>query len=338
MNLIVTFKTFPGQKEYLKNVLGRETQVYFKEDYPDNELKELMLKADILLSWNPAQEGINKNLLPMENIKFMQLLSAGYDHIRAEDFPEGLKVAANQGAYAGPMAEHVTAMLLALNKRLITYHRDLAGGIFNQTGSQTRSLKGSVLGIIGFGAIGKATAKLMRPFGVIIYAINSSGKTDEEVDFIGTLADLDIVLKSSDNLVLSVALNEATKGLLDRQKLNLMKEDAVLVNVARGAIIDEGALYEHLKTHPDFYAGIDAWWVEPFNDRKFELHYPFFELPNLLGSPHNSAMVPDSMLMGTEHAVQNVLRFIHGELPRLAFEAASDEKEAGFCGPQGCAI
>jgi phosphoglycerate dehydrogenase-like enzyme len=313
MNIIITFQTFPDQKENLKKVLGGENMVYFKEDYPEDKLKELMLKADILLSWNPAQEGINKNRFPMENIKFMQLLSAGYDHIRPEDFPEGLRIAANQGAYAGPMAEHVAAMLLALNKRLTVYHRDLAGGIFNQINSQTRSLKGSVLGIIGFGAIGKATAKLMRPFGVKIYAINSSGKTDEQVDFIGTLADLDMILKNSDNLVLSVALNQSTKGLINRQKLNLMKKDAVLVNVARGAIIDEGALYDHLKNHPDFYAGIDAWWVEPFKDSKFELHYPFFELPNLLGSPHNSAMVPDSMLMGSTHAVDNVLRFINGE-------------------------
>ncbi len=313
MNIIVTFQTLPGQKEYLKKVFDKNAEVYFKEDCQADELNELMLKADILLSWNPAQEGINKNRLPMENIKFMQLLSSGYDHIRLEDFPESLRVAANQGAYAGPMAEHVAAMLLALNKRLTIYHRDLAGGIFNQAGSQTRSLKGSILGIIGFGAIGKATAKLMRPFGVSIYAINSSGKTDEEVDFIGTLADLDMILKSSDNLVLTVALNQSTKGLINRQKLNLMKKDAVLVNVARGSIIDEGDFYERLRTHSDFYAGIDAWWVEPFKDSKFELHYPFFELPNLLGSPHNSAMVPHSMLMGTTHAVNNVLRFINGE-------------------------
>jgi len=313
MNIIVTFQTLYEQKEYLKKVFDKNAQVYFKEDCPEDELKELMLKADILLSWNPAQEGINKNRFQMKNIKFMQLLSAGYDHIRLEDFPEGLRVAANQGAYAGPMAEHVAAMLLALNKRLKNYHMDLASGIFNQIGSTSRSLKGTILGIIGFGAIGKATAKLMLPFGVSIYAINSSGKTDEEVDFIGTLADLDMVLKNSDNLVLSVALNNATEGLLNRQKLNLMKEDAVLVNVARGAIIDEVDLYEHLRTHPDFYAGIDAWWVEPFKDSKFELHYPFFDLPNLLGSPHNSAMVPHSMLMGTTHAVNNVLRFINGE-------------------------
>lgn len=249
----------------------------------------------------------------MDNIRYMQLLSAGYDHLRLEDFPENLQIAANQGAYAEPMAEHVMAMLLALSKRLYVYHNDLAKGVFSQIKSETKFLKGSVAGIIGFGAIGKATAKLLRPFGVKLMAINSSGKTNEEVDFIGTLKDLDYVLQNVDSLILSIALNEETEGLLNKEKLELMKEDAVLVNVARGAIIDEGALYEHLKTHPNFYAGIDAWWVEPFKDQKFELHYPFFELPNLLGSPHNSAMVRDALLIGTEHAVQKILKYIHGE-------------------------
>jgi len=313
MNIIVTFKTFPEQKEYLKQVLGKETQIYFKEDCTKEELEKLMAKTDILLSWNPVQEGISKYSLPMDNIRYMQLLSAGYDHVRLEDFPENLQIAANQGAYDEPMAEHVLAMLLALSKKLLVYHNDLAKGVFSQIKSQTKFMKGLVAGIVGFGAIGKATAKLLRTFGVKVMAINSSGKTNEDVDFIGTLKDLDYVLQNVDSLILSIALNAETEGLLNKEKLELMKEDAVLVNVARGAIIDEAALYEHLKTHPNFYAGIDAWWVEPFKDQKFELHYPFFELPNLLGSPHNSAMVHDALLIGTEHAVQKILKFIHGE-------------------------
>lgn len=328
MNILVTFKTFGKQKDYLRKVFGSISNLYFKEDYSENEGYDLVSKADALLSWNPASEGIHKDRLSLEHVKFMQLLSAGYDHIQPEDFPEGLQIACNQGAYAEPMAEHTVAMMLALSKRLPLYHKQLASGQFNQLESQTKFIKGSTVGIIGFGAIGKATAKLLRPFGVRILAINSSGKTDEEIDFIGTLNDLDEVLKNSDSLVLSIALNRATAGLLNQQKLELMKEDAVLVNVARGDIIDERALYEHLKTHPDFYAAIDAWWVEPFKYRKFELHYPFFELPNLLGSPHNSAMVANSLLMGTEHAAQNLLRFVHGEKVQglIRYESSSPSK------------
>ena len=242
----------------------------------------------------------------------IQLLSACADHVPYADLPQTIIIASNIGAYAEPMAEHVLAMTLALAKRLIREHQNLAQGEFNQS-RLNRLLRGSVCGILGFGGIGKATARLMRAFGVLIYALNTSGKTSEPVEFIGTLNNLQHVLSSSDIVVIALPLNKATRNLIGKRELDSMNNNAILINVARGGIVDEEALYSHLTSHPEFMAGIDAWWIEPFGHGEFCTNYPFLSLPNVLGSPHNSAMVPGITDEGSRLAAENVKRFLKGE-------------------------
>jgi phosphoglycerate dehydrogenase-like enzyme len=176
-----------------------------------------------------------------------------------------------------------------------------------------QTLDGSVCGILGLGGIGTATARLMRAFGARIHAINRAGVTSEPVEFVGTIADLDSVLAASDVLVVALPLTLATRGLLGKRELALMKPTAILVNVARGAIIDQAALYEHMRANPQFAAGIDTWWDEPAGDAPFRTDYPFFDLPNLIGSPHNSSIVEGTMLAAARVAAQNVLRYLRGE-------------------------
>jgi phosphoglycerate dehydrogenase-like enzyme len=210
------------------------------------------------------------------------------------------------------MSEHVLAMTLSLAKHLPQRHAALAAGRYDKW-LPALVLDGAVCGILGFGGVGIATARLMRAFGARIYAVNRTGATSEPVEFVGTLADLDQVLAAADVLVISLPLTLATRGLLGQRELALMKPAAILVNVARGAIIDQRALYEHLATHPRFSAGIDTWWDEPAGDQPFRAGYPFFSLPNVLGSPHNSSIVPGTMLAAARLAAQNVRRFLRGE-------------------------
>jgi len=315
MKLLVTFSVLQGQRECIAQSLGDRADLLFLEDFPDSEKNKLIASSDLWLSWNPGKETLYHPDLSEGKVKFIQLLSAGYDHVRLDAFPGNVTIAANQGAYAAPMAEHAVAMILSLFKKLSAYHRQLAGGAFRQLESMTKSVSGSTLGIVGFGGIGKASARLMKSFNVKVMGINTRGETDEPVDFIGTLKDLETVLRNSDSVLLSCPLNEQTEGLMDKRKLELMKDDAVLVNVARGPVIRQKDLFEHLRTHPDFQAGIDAWWVEPFKSGKFTVDYPFFDLPNFIGSPHNSAMVADALLSGTAKAMENVKRFLRHERP-----------------------
>lgn len=311
-HIVVTFDAPPEQKALLLEVLGSEASLTFFKELPSAQRERALQEANMLLSWNFPRE-ISPQAYPLlQQVSFIQLLSAGADHMPFADLPPHILVASNPGAYAVPMAEHVVAMTLALAKRLLVENQKLRNGEFDQF-TPNRALSGMTAGILGFGGIGRATARLMRAFGMRIHAINQSGTSTEPADFLGTLDDLERVLRQSDVVVISLPLTKATRGLIGEKELEWMKPDAILVNVARGAIIDEEALYNHTKNHPGFLVGIDAWWTEPFMHGSFRMEYPFLELPNVLGSPHNSAVVPHVLVDATRQAAENAKHFLKGE-------------------------
>jgi glycerate dehydrogenase len=310
--IVVTYSVGDKRRSQLKDLLGREARLSFLADMPAGLREQTLIDADVLLSWNLPKELLPAGPSLLRKVKMIQLLSAGADHLPFSELRSDIVIASNIGAYADPMSEHVLAMALALAKNLMREHQNLIRGEFNQS-VMNRLLAGSVCGIIGFGGIGRATARLMRGLGVRIYAVNTSGRTDEPVEYIGTLKDLEHVLSSSDFVSISLPLMKATRGLIGKRELGWMKPDAILINVARGAVIDEEALYEHLRSHPRFQAGLDVWWIEPFSSGEFKTTYPLLSLPNILGSPHNSAMVPGINEEGVRRAVENVKRFLRGE-------------------------
>jgi phosphoglycerate dehydrogenase-like enzyme len=304
----------PGEKErkLLGEALGPSADLTFLRDLAEDKRGPALEAADILVSWDPAKELREHEFAALTHVRLLQLLTAGADHLPFSLLPPHLRMASNVGAFAEPMAEHVLAMALALAKRLLVSHAKLAAGEFDLTG-RNRMLRGSVAGILGFGGIGRAAARLLRGLEMKIYGINTSGRSPEPVDFIGTLDDLEHVLRFADVILIALPLTLRTKGLLGSRELAWMKADAILINVARGEIVDERALYEHLRGHPNFGAGIDTWWVEPLHHGEFRINFPFFELPNFLGSPHNSGLVPGIMLEATRHGAANILRFLRGE-------------------------
>jgi phosphoglycerate dehydrogenase-like enzyme len=311
-NLIITFKVRPEQRALFQDILANDASLEFLSELSTDQRQKTLKSAVLLLSWNFPNEITESEYEYLQNVKFIQLMSAGADHMPFTKLPLNITVASNTGAYAEPMAEHVMGMTLALAKRLCIENHNLRNGKWNQM-TPNRMLSGMTAGILGFGGIGKSSARLMRSFGMHIHAINTSGKTDEQVDFMGTLDDLEKVLRESDVVLVALPLNRTTHELIGKKQLDWMKPDAILINVSRGAILDESALYQHVKEHPDFGLGIDAWWTEPFRNGRFEMEFPFLDLPNVLGSPHNSAIVPDSLLKGAGQAVENLRHYIRGE-------------------------
>lgn len=294
------------------DVLVADATLVFSHQAAEDERAALVASADTLIGWNPGRELPAGTLARLPDLTFIQLLSAGADGVDFAAIPERVVLAGNVGAYAAPIAEHVLAMSLTLARRLPQRHAGLAAGDFNQR-ERLITLNGAVCAILGYGGIGTATATLMRGLGARVYAINSTGQTADAVDFAGTLADLDEVLTAADILVIALPLTNKTRDLIGARELSLMKPTAILINVARGAIINEQALYEHLARNPEFMAGIDAWWHEPGRSGTFRTDCPFFDLPNVLGSPHNSGIVPGVRRGASARAAENVRRHLRGE-------------------------
>lgn len=310
--VVVTAPPGAVERAIVDDLLSGEASVIYLSEVADDRRSAVLEEAAVLISDGPSEELSDAEFDRLNEGQTIQLLSAGVDHVSLDRLPDGMRVLNNAGAYAEPMAEHVLAMYLALAKRLLSEHRNMANGEFNQF-TPTRWVDGSTVGIFGFGAIGAAVARLLQPLGASVMAINRSGETDESVAYVGTPDDLDRLLEACDCLVLTAPLTPETRGVIGREELSRMADDAILLNVARGELVDQADLYEHLRANPEFRAGLEAWWTEPIRHGTFELDYPFFELPNVLGSPHNSAIVPDVTERRTRHAVENVRAAMAGD-------------------------
>jgi phosphoglycerate dehydrogenase-like enzyme len=311
--VLVTFAPSPGEREAVEATLAPLADLTYLDELPDGRRADAVRAADAVLGLLIGFELREPpELALLHSVGLIQLLSAGVDQVPFAQIPDEVPVASNAGSYSEPMAEHVLAMALALAKRLPQNDAALRRGLFDQQ-TLNREIRGSLVGILGFGGIGQASARLFRALGARILAINRSGRTDEPVEEVTTLDRLDEVLSAVDILVISIPLTRSTKGLIEERELALMKRDAILVNVARAAIIDEQALYEHLRDNPSFSAGIDTWWEEPRGGASFSTRWPFLELPNVIGSPHNSGITAGSLVVAARDAAENVARHLRGE-------------------------
>jgi len=313
--LVVMLKTDAARRAVIDSTIGSTARVIYLADVLSEERAAALAQASVLLAYNTAEDLQPGEASLLGGVRLIQFITAGVDYIPLANLPAEVPIASNGGAYAEPMAEHALAMALAALKRLFVEHAKLAAGTFDQFRGN-RMLAGSVCGILGFGGIGVATARLMRASGARIHAINRSGAPSEPVDWIGRTRELDRLLTDSDILVLSLPLTATTKGLLAQRELALMKRDAILINLARGEIVDEAALFRHLQATAEFTACIDAWWTEPVRHGRFAMDHPFTSLPNVIASPHNSASVIGWRDVALRRAVENARRALEGGEPR----------------------
>lgn len=312
--VVITHRATEAARTIYADALADLCRIVFLEDTATDGRAAALSGADAVISQNAREELTDADAPSLAHLQFVQLLTAGIDHVPFRFFPKGVPASSNAGVYADSMAEHTVAMALAAAKRIPFEHAEMKEGRFNQF-VPTKPLAGGDCAILGFGGVGQAAARAFRCLGMRIHAINRSGRSDDDVASIGTLQDLDRMLGLGDVVVIALSLTRATDRVIGERELGLMKDDAILVNVARGEIVDQDALYRHLRKQPRFVACLDAWWIEPVRHGEFRIEHPFLDLPNVIASPHNSASVPGSHLSAVRRGAVNARRWLAGETP-----------------------
>jgi phosphoglycerate dehydrogenase-like enzyme len=248
------------------------------DDADDAFLKDV----EIVLahSWKKLSQVLPK----LKNLRMIQAFSAGVDHFDFSKIPENVIVCTNSGSNSWGVAEHALSLIFAALKHTIYRHNEMVRGNFPQM-LESKLLRGKTIGIVGLGNIARDLSTMLRCFHTNLMGVSRSGRCSfcKDFIFVGTNEQIDFLLANSDIVVLALPLNKESRGMINKEKLETMKDDGILVNVARGKIIVEKDLYEYLKTHPNFTAALDAWW---HYGEKFKQNYPFEELPNVILSPH----------------------------------------------------
>lgn len=216
-------------------------------------------------------------------LKIIQLTSVGYDRVPMDYAEEHhIKVLNAGDAYSIPMAEFAISGILQFYKQSAFFYKNKEDHRWEKHRG-LRELYGKNVLIIGTGNVGCEIAKRLKVFGCTIIGLNRTEKEIGDFDTIMPLDKLDSIVSAADIIILSIALTEETKHLIDNSALQRMKDDTVLVNVSRGSLVDENALLCWLQKHPYAGAVIDVFEEEPIS-----ITNPIWECKNAIITPHNS--------------------------------------------------
>lgn len=249
-------------------------------------------------------------------LKMIQRTGVGLDAIdldvlRARDIP----LYVNQGVNSDSVAEHTLMLILATLRRLPTVHEEIKSGIWIKQGNgvRNRELKGKTVGIIGMGHIGRRVAELLIGFGVkIVYNDVHRMPSDMEDRLGAEYMSFDSLLGCSDIITMHCPLSEASRNLIGSCALSKVRRGCIIVNTARGGLIDEAALAAALNDGTVFGAGLDVFPAEPIDSAS-----PLLKCENVVLTPHIGGVTYDSFKRMMSEAMSNIACFESGEISRI---------------------
>ena len=252
----------------------------------------------------------------MKRLKLVQMLSAGYDGIDIEKLrARGVPMANNGGANSFAVSEHALMLMLACSRKLIELDQALRKGQWRASKlgeEEAHEVAGRTIGIVGFGMIGRMLAKRLSGFEVkTLYADPVRAPSDVEKSLGAEHHDLDSLFRECDIITLHAPADATTRQMINKRTIELMKREAIIINCARGDLIDEPALYEALQSGRIAGAGLDTFDPEPPKPDN-----PLFKLPNVVVTPHAAGPTWESWPKRFGHSYENVQRVARGEKPQ----------------------
>jgi phosphoglycerate dehydrogenase-like enzyme len=300
--------------------LSKCSKVYKLADLAEDRLDEILPSIDCLLVFSWPSQLTPERLQRMTSLRFTQSILAGVNHVPFASLSESIVVSSNAGAYSDEVAEYAWALLLSAAKRVVELHVALREQRWTlrrtlDEGSEITVLREKIVGVLGFGGIGSVVGRIAKGFGMQVYAFSRKKSASKEVKFLTGTSGLTNLLKKSDAVVLALPLTSQTARIINSERLSEMKKDAILVNIARGELVEEKAMYEHLVANPNFRYATDVWWYRESRE-SLKTDYPFLSLPNFIATPHVSG--PSGLATGrpVQLAVENTIRFLRGLRPR----------------------
>ncbi|MBA7499900.1 Formate dehydrogenase, mitochondrial [subsurface metagenome] len=283
-------------------------------------IKKYLKEVEVVIGGTFSKEDLEQ----AKKLKLIQIPFAGVDKLDFNLYKNYLDIfICNIHANKFAVAEHAFALILALAKNIVNNDRDLRLGRWHgfSTKEPIVQLRGKCLGIVGLGSIGWEIAKIGHTLGMKVYALKR--KIEEKdlkkkniLEFLGDKKDLEKVIRESDFIVVVVPLTRETKGLIGEKELKLMKEK-YLINISRGTVIDEEALFESLKEQHLAGAAIDTWYLYPSSKQKeiSPSKYDFHKLDNIIVSPHTAGYTDKALEENIKSVFDNIVKIYYGEEP-----------------------
>ncbi len=304
-------------KHYLRNRLHHLSTVnlIFSNDLEEGERHRYLNSSAIFVGWQMSEEDFEHTQM----LSHIFMPSTGVDPFLAKHknklIAQNLTLCNNHN-HAYNTAQHAVALLYGLCNKITFFHQEMFNGKWREVGEKnpTISLKDKMVGLLGYGAINQHVHQFLSGLDLKFSALKTSWKNTKRPKHLSPFLphQLEEFLTQTDILILALPLTPSTENLIGEKELNALGSEGMLVNVARGKIINEEALFHSLKEKKIGAAAIDVWYnYKPEVDDKgksFPYTYPFHQLDNVMLSPHRAGS-PHADLSRWDSIIENIQRF-----------------------------